>query len=123
MYKSIDLSMLGYDGVNKLTEDEILDGVHNHINWIQSACGDMAQYDPDTFDKRTDWTEIDCAADDAYDDPELLRSLIGDYLPLQQGSDATFMILFHLWDVGHSAIKQAVESMYDYLCEPKKGEV
>ena len=119
----MDLQIIGYDGVNKLSDEEIAQGVSEHINWLQSAVYDMTSYDED-LNHRGYGVEHDCAADDAYDDPDILRSLIGDHLPLQRYSHATFVILFELWVQGHSAIKKVVEDMYPYYCDnskPRKG--
>lgn len=103
------------DDLESFTDDEIDYAVAEHINWIQSAVGDMAQFNPDTFEIRTDWTEIDCAADEAYDDPELLRSLIGDYMPINRAF-GTFRVLYSFHEQGHKAIKMAVENIAKDWC-------
>jgi hypothetical protein len=116
MMRHIDLRSMSYDGVNKLTEKEIESGVRNHINWMQNAVYDMVEFDFETGEHRGHTVERDCAADDAYDDPDILQSLIGDFLPLQEDSFATFCILYFMWESGHSAIKKAVEKMaHNYI--------
>lgn len=114
----VDLQLQNYETMKQLTEEQIKDGVENYINWLQSAVYDMVAVDED-FNHRGYGSERDCAADDAYDNPDILRSLIGDYIPLQQGSYETFVVLYYFYELGHKAIKEAVLSM-SYLIKEKK---
>jgi len=111
----MDLMICSAEQVNKMSEEEIEDGVRDHINWIQSAVYDMTAYDEDL--NHTGYgVEHDCAADDAYDDPEILRSLIGDHLPLEKGSRGTRLMFQYFRKHGHKAIITAVDKMAEYWC-------
>lgn len=111
----INLMNLSVEQLDNLTQEQIASGVREHINWLQSAVYDAAGYDED-LNFRGYGVERDCAADDAYDDPDLLQSLIGDHVPMQKGSWGTFLMLYEFREQGHKAIKIAVDRMANYYC-------
>ena len=103
-----------------MSEEELKSAAHDIISWLQSAVGDVAYNNVGCdigFDKvEYGSPKVEAKADDVYDDPQVMRELIGDNTPVLDHSYEAFAVLYYLHEIGHGAIKKACEGLAKDWC-------